>query len=426
MIPAITRLWLIAFSMPLLASAQQPPCKVEYRDVLGHPLDSVEYHIKTRRDAVTEFLPYKKDVYARGVNTLDLLLICQHLMGRGNLHAPYAILAADINRSQSVTSFDLMELRKIVLGKFNDSDTIKINDFPKKYAQPWRFVPKNHTFPNPLNPFQEVFPEAVNCVAPQSSTVEFVGIKVGDVNNSAVPNARPGELPATSLAWPTVMAQPGSVVTFPVSYNGSQPVEALQFGLRFDPRVLQLISPSIGDLESYTADNFNLLRAEEGEIRTLWLPLGGSDERIRPGTVLFHLSFKVLGNLPENQSPLRFDDELLECLAWEADGTEYRLQHNGLNETKNRSLPENAAIRASVSPNPTTGGATMLVQAESPEKARIMLFDAFGRRLSMQQLMLVQGSQEIALPEVQNLPTGVYVWKIFTPTKKAQGHLVKQ
>jgi hypothetical protein len=249
---------------------------------------------------------------------------------------------------------------------------------------------------------------------------------VGDVNNSGTPNARPGERPVTSLSWPTALGQPGSVVTIPVAYTGSEAVEALQFGLRFDPAVLQLISPSTGDLETYTADNFNLLRAAEGEIRTLWLPLGATDERIRPGTVLFHLTFKVLSHLPENRSPLRFDDELLECLAWKMDGEEFRLQHNALNATKSREQAKETGIQASLSPNPTSGAATLTVVAETPEKARVMLFDAFGRRLGMQQLVLAPGGQEIPLPEVQNQPPGVYLWKIFTPTQKAGGHLIKQ
>ena len=83
-------------------------------------------------------------------------------------------------------------------------------------------------------------------------------------------------------------------------------------------------------------------------------------------------------------------------------------------------------LEASVKPNPTMGTATLVVQAAQSEKARVMLFDAFGRRLAMHELLLTEGRQEIPLTEAPGLPGGVYIWKIYTPTQKAQGHLIKQ
>jgi hypothetical protein len=66
------------------------------------------------------------------------------------------------------------------------------------------------------------------------------------------------------------------------------------------------------------------------------------------------------------------------------------------------------------------------VQADLPEKARLMLFDAFGRGIALRELSLIGGTQELSLPELEGLPNGVYMWKVFTPTQQAQGHIIKQ
>ncbi|MEZ5647497.1 MAG: hypothetical protein R3E60_00690 [Alphaproteobacteria bacterium] len=58
---------------------------------------------------------------------------------------------------------------------------------------PWRFIPAGYVFPNPANPFAEVFLEstAVNVQAGQPQILDFIGLKVGDVNSNAIPSAVP-------------------------------------------------------------------------------------------------------------------------------------------------------------------------------------------------------------------------------------------
>jgi hypothetical protein len=44
----------------------------------------------------------------------------------------------------------------------------------------------------------------------------------------------------------------------------------------------------------------------------------------------------------------------------------------------------------------------------------------------MREVPLREGEQEISLPEIGQIPAGVYIWKVYTPSLKTQGHLVKQ
>lgn len=361
-------------------------------------------------------IPTKNSNPLNGVTTYDLVLISKHILGLELLNSPYKIIAADANKSGSVTTFDIVELRKLILG-INPS-------FPNNTS--WRFVDEGFVFPNANNPFQTEFPEGINCLSFPSSGNDFVAIKVGDVNNSALGN-RPSERPFLGLSWPDMCRQSGDILTIPIQYSGSDPIEAIQFGLRFDQTTLQLIGPSVGDVENYLPGNFNLLRAVEGEIRTLWHPMTDTDEPIQPGSVLFHLNFKVLSGSTEVALPLWLDHQLLAGAAWKPDGEEYSLLQ--IPPAVLRDDPPVLApfgLTATVQPNPTSGGVTLSVQTEKAGKCRLAVFDAFGQMLLMREFELREGRQDLPLPEVALLPAGVYSWKVYTPSLETQGQLIKQ
>lgn len=124
--------------------------------------------------------PYKNINLTNGVTTFDMVLITRHILGVSQLNSPYKIIAADINKSGTVTTFDLVSLQKVIL---NVSTT-----FPNGNTS-WRFIPKNYSFPDPINPFLPPFPEFIqlNNLSGNKTEEDFVAIKVGDVNNSANP-----------------------------------------------------------------------------------------------------------------------------------------------------------------------------------------------------------------------------------------------
>ena len=125
--------------------------------------------------------PEKDDNPLNGVTTYDLVLISKHILGIEPFNSPYKMIAADGNKSGSITTFDIVEYRKLILGIYTE--------MPNNTS--WRFVDKDYIFPNLLNPFQELFPETKSVQNMQMANLEedFVGVKIGDVNNSVIPNA---------------------------------------------------------------------------------------------------------------------------------------------------------------------------------------------------------------------------------------------
>jgi hypothetical protein len=125
--------------------------------------------------------PTKDDNPLNGVSTYDLVLITRHILGLEPLNSPYKMIAADANKSNSITTFDIVEIRKLILGIYSE--------LPNNTS--WRFVDQDYVFPVPDNPWSAQFPETksvLNALTHQLDD-DFVGVKIGDVNNSVIPNS---------------------------------------------------------------------------------------------------------------------------------------------------------------------------------------------------------------------------------------------
>jgi len=118
----------------------------------------------------------KEDAAAAGVSTGDQLLIAKHSLAVDPLDTPYKILAADVNNSGSISVTDRISIQKIILGI----------DLEFEGQPEWRFLPAswplgNDPFEN--HPLPETF--MINDITGNISGLDFIGVKLGDVNNSA-------------------------------------------------------------------------------------------------------------------------------------------------------------------------------------------------------------------------------------------------
>ncbi len=128
-----------------------------------------------------EIVPFRNDNPLNGVTTYDLSLISKHILGLEPLNSPYKMLAADINQDGSITTFDVLLLRKLILGL--------IPNLP--HGKAWRFMPKSFVFLNPANPFASPVPDRIispNTNWSPNTFYKFRAIKIGDVNESAIPD----------------------------------------------------------------------------------------------------------------------------------------------------------------------------------------------------------------------------------------------
>ena len=173
-------------------------------------------------------VPTKVDEVRVGVTTYDLVLISKHILGTQPFDSPYQYLAADANNSETVSTLDIVALRKLILFI---NDTLPQND-------PWRFVAADYTFPEVQNPWAEAFPELVNInnVSGEHANIDFTAIKIGDINSSyhqalAGSAAEDRNGVATVLEIRDQRFEAGETVRVPVRLPAA--TEGLQFDLQY-------------------------------------------------------------------------------------------------------------------------------------------------------------------------------------------------
>jgi hypothetical protein len=137
------------------------------------------------------------------------------------------MIAADANRSGSITTFDIVEFRKLILGIYDE--------LPANTS--WRFVDKDFVFANPSNPFQSQFPENISAQNIQTDRLaeDFVGVKIGDVNNTVIANSLQSadDRTAATMLFDVEDRAVKAGEVFTQYFKGAARVQGYQFTMNF-------------------------------------------------------------------------------------------------------------------------------------------------------------------------------------------------
>ena len=205
--------------------------------------------------------PWKDNEHLNGVSTFDLVLITKHLLGVRRLDSVYKMIAADINRSGTISTLDLIQLRKMILSV----------DMEFRNNTSWRFIPRDYQFPNLENPWATPFPElkSVNDLGTSNLNIDFVAIKTGDVNGSAQPNSliirERNNAGIFYLETMDQQIQSGQEIRVPITAAGLREIQGYQFTLQF--RDLELSKVEYGLLQE---EHFGLKRVKDGVLTISW------------------------------------------------------------------------------------------------------------------------------------------------------------
>jgi len=349
------------------------------------------YNAKFVNGKLVVVTPYKNDNPANGVSTYDLVLISKHILALEPLNSPYKIIAADINKSNSITSFDIVELRKLILGidtAFNNNTS-------------WRFVEKNYVFPNTLNPFQATFNEQIT--HPNYSGWEdfqdFVAIKIGDLNGSAITNGSAIESEARNGHTLMLSTENRSVKTgetFTLRLSAAERVQAYQFTLHFQNLSLLNVQPLSRDMD---LGNFGIFE------HALTTSYNGVE------TGAFELTFRAQAD-GQISDFLYLSDEITPSAAYQQDQRmEIGLQFNGpiagttadfdFTLYQNQPNPFNAQTKIGFF-LPAFAGASADEPAKAPAQTEAQLvtlkiFDLIGNLIYTQQAQFQPGYQQFIL-----------------------------
>ena len=253
--------------------------------------------------------PYSNQNPLNGVSTFDIILISKHILATQALDGPYKRIAADVNSSGTITTLDLIQMRKLILNI--------ITEFPSNTS--WRFVDQDYVFPVPENPWLEEFPEIINenNVVEDLLEADFVAVKVGDVNGSAQASAQGvGERNLQGIIQLEVEDMSllsGNLYTIAVSAADWNALTGFQ-------GTLQIEGAELVDIEyaAAKAENFGLRYARQGFVTMSWN--ASSETSAKTEDVLFSLVVRASADVRLSEV-LRITDRYTPAEAYDQEKT---------------------------------------------------------------------------------------------------------
>ncbi len=350
-----------------------------------------------------------------GVSTMDLILITKHILGNAYLDSPYKIIAADVDASGSISTFDLIKLRKIILG----IDT----EMPNGNTS-WRFIPADFTFTDPTNPFLDDLPASMNIDNLNTSEMDanFIAIKVGDVNLTAIPNSLVGEddrfaLGNFNMVIKNRYVEAGETITIDFMARDMDKVAGFQFTMNFDPTAIEFVDVSSADLPSLTIANFGTQNIERGTLTSSWNRMDESVDNKE--LVLFSMTFYSYANA--NISDLiSLSSRRLRSEAYTDDEDVLDLGLEFLEGTKETGNSANELFQNR--PNPFSDDTIIPFQIEKGGTVNLTVFDLTGRIIYSTSADYDSGYHEILVGKSDLGITGVMYYQIeangWTDTRK--------
>ena len=175
----------------------------------------MSYPVAVPNNSKVEVSAYNNTYPLNGVSSFDLVLIAKHVLGTQLITSKYAKIAADVNNNGTISTADLIELRKMILG-------ININ-FVNNTS--WRFF---------TNPFLE---KAIIDDIQKDTVVSFTAIKIGDINGSADPTLA---IARSATNFNVADANIKTDEEIKVVINNKN-AEGFQFALNYDVSALELL-----------------------------------------------------------------------------------------------------------------------------------------------------------------------------------------
>ena len=375
-----------------------------------------------------EELKYSYDDWRQGVSTLDLVILRKHILKLDTLNG-YRQIAADVNASGTVTTYDGAFMSRLILG----IDTTFAN-----HPGPWRFIPEyipateeTQFHEDPFN--MKIGETSYTNEAPYidsswvfsisnglNGTSGFDGVKLGDLNGSSMEDETPVDSLTISFENPTLLLD--SIYLFEFELTATDSIVGWQVGYSYDVNYLEFLEIDTSGIDAYTP-TFNV-DGVKGEIRINWYDenLDGLD--CTNGRVMFGIKFKSLDNFSDLSEYFKPDRSLLRNEAYSTDFeiTDGSIKLEASQFLENRSLSKepipNTEPDILIFPNPTRGDLTLIIRSETDQVVDIQAIDIFGKQSYLGNLELREGTGTYRMTLSPGLNDGNYLLRFDGPFLK--------
>jgi len=330
-------------------------------------------------------VPEKDDDVLNGVSTLDLVMIQRHILGLQMIESPYKLLAADINKDDKLTASDLLALRKVILGI----------DLKFKNNTSWRFIDEAYDFVDSTDPWDGQIPE--NYTIPtleEDMWIDFVGVKVGDINGNVSTNIDAGVVSeirsarTMNLSVPDVELASGEVYEIAVQSTEAVNMQGMQ--LDWITSGIEILEVVPGEMNIGSRD---MVIGEEG-MKLSYASTGG--EAIEKEATMFTLLIeaKTSGMLSEM---LEIAEEGMASESYT--GTSLDVEELAIEWRRSEITSIGKFTVQRISPNPWKNKTEVHFELPASGEVRMVIRDGSGKLISKRTAYLGSGSQTLVITE---------------------------
>lgn len=305
-----------------------------------------------------------------GVSTFDIIVIQRHILAIQPLGSSYKKIAADVNFSETISTLDIVLMRTVILAKSPAFPNNKL----------WAFVRSdfNFTEPSPF-PFDDF--RAYANIASGQINQNFIGMKLGDVNNSWNPLIpKRGAVADVRFSMDEYAAMRGDEIIVPVKVKDFNNVAGYQFTLTWDAGVLQLAGVNNRSLEGFYGEH----AANEGTLTTLWYDEWTRGVTLADDHAVFEMKFRVTGD-EGSLTEIKIGSELAVSEAYNENLDLLNiLPQNGMVKvtgTQSFVNRQSSLVTLSAQPNPFSNTTSLIFTLPEDEAVSIVIYDLLGKEV---------------------------------------------
>lgn len=340
-----------------------------------------EYYVK----------PVKDDDHRNGLNVLDVLHMQRHLLGVKRLEKPELLIAADTDNDEKITISDLVSLRKLILGV--------TNRFEKNTS--WRFVDKQYVFEDYNNPWLRPMTEVYEITRLQNAMeIDFKGIKIGDLDGSAVANSRALKQRSAGtkrLYTESVSIEVGEEKLIPVKAVTSDWITAMQ--MEFSLQDIQLTDVIPGKLNIASSDVYT----DNDQVSLIYVNALGIE--LEADDVMFYLKVKASRSVSLEKAVQ------MSAASFTYNDTEG--ESDLMLEVRNgESEVGDGFIVHQNKPNPWNNTTTVSFEVPTDSEVLFEVRELTGKLIYSRQLAARKGLNEVSLNDKDFLSNGIYIYTL--------------
>lgn len=364
--------------------------------------------------------PRKTINWFNGIDILDVAAIQQHAVNFAFVNSAYKKIAADVNGSMTITTFDAVVLNQYLSSGFNAMF--------QPSTPSWRFVDAAQVLPNAPNATVPPFNSRITLLNIMSDTLDndFIGIKTGDIaGNTANPaNIGGGGAEELSDADLKFVIENRSIrekesVKIDLRAENFEQLIGYQWILQFDPEALRFTGYETASLTNLGDGNFGEVMLDEGKLILTWYDAYPTD--VDAEKVLFSLNFEAVQNIGRLSEKLSIGQ--LEHLAPVAYNGAYTPHEIELVFTESKATDGEFALYQNI-PNPFKDETVIGFNLPEAASATILISDVAGRLLKKVEGDFVKGYNEVNISRSELPQAGLLFYELRTSKHTATKQMI--